>query len=224
VRRFDNDWRWDPTLVVREPDVTEAKRYLDLGPVVPELLYSARAGTLIAENLDLFARVAAAPEVGRYNPTRASFSSSYLELAGAIEARIRRQLAVGVSAMWRNTERSDDAPDPDDPGPQIFPQGADLGEEGFVEAGATTRLTLGARRFSALVELYGRRTSYKLAYEDLDDPLPERDLRGGGRFTVDAWIGKRLRLFASYDVSSRLDTAPEISGYKSLRLVASGVY
>jgi hypothetical protein len=31
-------------------------------------------------------------------------------------------------------------------------------------------------------------------------------------------------VFASYDVSSQLDTAPEISGYKSLRLTLTGVY
>jgi hypothetical protein len=42
--------------------------------------------------------------------------------------------------------------------------------------------------------------------------------------TVDAWVGRRIRLFASYDVSSALQTAPEITGYKSLRLILTGVY
>jgi hypothetical protein len=37
-------------------------------------------------------------------------------------------------------------------------------------------------------------------------------------------VGQRVRLFASYDVSSALTTTPEISGYKSLKLVVSGVY
>jgi hypothetical protein len=31
-------------------------------------------------------------------------------------------------------------------------------------------------------------------------------------------------LFATYDVSSTLDTAPDISGYKSLRMMLTGIY
>lgn len=224
-RSFASDWRWDPTLVTRSADLTEARRYLDLGPVVPQLLISARGGTLIAENLDLSARVAAAPQLGDHNPTDVSYAASYLELAGALEARVRRRVALGLSVLSRNTERLEAPPIIDERlSPQPLPASGSMGEEGFVEAGGTVRMTLGARRFSALVELYGRRTRRTLAYRDPILALPERDLRGGGRFTVDAWIGKRLRLFASYDVSSRLETAPEISGYKSLRLVASGVY
>ncbi len=225
MRRRSSDWRWDPTLVVRSHPVTEARRYLDLGPVMPQVLFSARGGTLIAENLDLFARFAAAPQLGEHNPTDFSYSASYLELAGALEARIRRQIAVGVSVLSRNTERLE-APTIRDvrQSAQPLPLSGSTGEEGFIEAGTTVRMTLGARRFSALIELYGRRTRYTIAYDDPILPVPKRDLRGGGRFTVDAWIGKRLRLFASYDVSSLLDTAPEISGYKSLRLVVSGVY
>ena len=230
MRRFAKDWRWDPTLVVRSPDVTEAKRYLDLGPVVPELLLSARAGTLIAENLDLSGRVAIAPGSETTNQMEVSYAAPYLELAGALEARLRRQVAIGVSVLSRDTNRPALPPIADLRGAVggVFPSSGAMGEESFIEAGTTVRMTLGARRFSALIELYGRRTHYTPAYVDLDlDPLlavPTRDVRGGGRFTIDAWIGKRLRLFASYDVSSRLETAPEISGYKSLRLVASGVY
>ena len=38
------------------------------------------------------------------------------------------------------------------------------------------------------------------------------------------WIGRQLRLFASYDLSSRFDFEPGITGYKSLRLMMEGVY
>jgi hypothetical protein len=225
LRRFEADWRWDPTLVARTTELTEAKRYLDFGPVRPQLLISARGGTLIAENLDLFARIAAAPQLGDHNPTVDSYSASYLELAGALEMRVRRRVALGVSVLSRNTERLEEVPIVDERAMvEPFPVSGSMGEEGFIEAGTTVRMTLGARRFSALVELYGRRTRYTRAYRDDIVVMPVRDLRGGGRFTVDAWIGNRLRLFASYDVSSVLDTAPEISGYKSLRLVMSGVY
>jgi hypothetical protein len=95
-------------------------------------------------------------------------------------------------------------------------------------------MSLGARTFNAIVEVYGRRTHYAEDYCTPDPMLPSEcvagdgvahsDLRGGGRFTIDAWIGKRLRLSASYELSSALDLAPEISGYKSLRLMMEGLY
>jgi hypothetical protein len=229
VRRFEDDWRWDPTLVIRNPDITEARRYLDLGPVVPQTLISARAGTLIAENLDLSGRLALAPLARSLDPTQVSYGAPYLELGGALEARLRRQVGLGLSILSRDTNRPElpAIVDADGAAGGAFPEPGMMGEESFIEGGTTLRLTLGARRFSALVELYGRRTHYTPAYvasEGEPTVVPEQDLRGGGRFTVDAWVGKRLRLFASYDVSSRLEMAPEISGYKSLRLVVSGVY
>lgn len=226
MRRFDADWRWDPTLVVRSDDATEARRYLDLGPVAPQLQLSARGGTLIAENLDLFGRVAFAPDTKNANDPANTFSSAYLELAGALEARVRRQIAIGTSVLWRNTQRVEPiVPIVDVPlEPQALPDPGVTGEDAFVEAGATLRMTLGARRLSALIEGYGRRTEYNATYSDPELPLLDSMVRAGGRFTVDAWVGRRVRIFASYDVSSGIDTAPELSGYKSLRLAISGVY
>lgn len=232
MRRFATDWRWDPTLVQREAAATEARRYLDLGPVLPQLLLSARGGTLIAENVDLFARVARASDLhddgedgSGDGGVRSSFSAPYLELAGALEIRLRRQLAVGFSGLRRTTDRPPPMPIYDERlTPQPLPADAQMGDDGFTEVGTTVRLTLGARRFSAVVEVYGRRTRTTPLYEDPLLPLPDSDVRGGGRVSVDAWVGKRMRLFASYDVSSALDAQPEVSGYKSLRLVATGVY
>jgi hypothetical protein len=223
-RRLADDWRWDPTFVRPAATPTEPRRYLELGPVVPQLLVSARGGTLIAENLDLFARIAAAPDTGDANSPSQTFAASYLELAGALEARVRRQVAIGASALSRDTRREDRDPIPDtaeaaDP----LPPSGRQGDEGFIELGGTARLTLGARRLSALIEVYGRWTRFPPVYGEVGD-LPSRDARQGGRFTIDAWIGKQLRLFATYEVSSAVDAAPEISGYRSLRVVASGVY
>ncbi|MDQ3370651.1 MAG: hypothetical protein M3680_34980, partial [Myxococcota bacterium] len=226
MRRLDSDWRWDPTLVVRDrSDVTEARRYLDLGPPRPQLLVSLRGGTLIAENVDLFARIAASTdESGEDQPVQ-TYSASYLELAGALEVRLRRTVAFGASVLTRATERVVEASIIDERNTiEPLPVSAAIGEAGFTEVGTTLRLSMGARRFSALLELYGRSTRYAPTYLDPLLPLPERDVRGGGRFTVDAWVGTRMRLFASYDVSSALDTAPEITGYKSLRLTVTGVY
>jgi hypothetical protein len=58
----------------------------------------------------------------------------------------------------------------------------------------------------------------------LDTGIQTLSYRGGGRAQIDAWIGNRLRLFASYDLSSSLDFEPSITGYKSLRLMMEGVY
>ena len=236
MRRRGSDWRWDPTLVARPEagaiDSMEAKRYLDLGPVEPQLIASARAGTLIAENLDVYARVAGAIalEDGRLAVAQApsTYNASYIEAAGAVEIRLRRQVAFGASALARTIRREelDAAQLINDVMGQAedLPRTTVIGDDGFVEGGASLRLTLGARRFSALVELYSRRTDYGEVYRDRESPLPAYDVRGGGRFTVDAWIGNRIRLFASYDLSSSLASAPELSGYKSLRMMMSGVY
>jgi hypothetical protein len=107
---------------------------------------------------------------------------------------------------------------------QPLPETSALGEDRFVEVGGTVRMTLGARRFSALLEVYGRSTKFLRPYEDPVLPIEEFDRRGGGRLSVDAWVGSRIRLAASYDASSALDNAPEITGYKSLRLTLTGVY
>jgi hypothetical protein len=209
----------------RQTDYPEARRYLDLGPPRPQTLFSLRGGTLIAENIDLFARVAASTDESDELTPPQAYTASYLELAGAAEIRLRRTVVLGASVLTRTTERQVMAPIIDERNTtQPLPESAAMGEDRFVEIGLTGRMTLGARRFSALLELYGRRTKFAQAYEDPLLPIELFDTRGGGRFTVDAWVGKRIRLFASYDVSSALASAPEITGYKSLRLTMTGVY
>jgi hypothetical protein len=226
MRRDDDDWRWDPTLTVRrQDDVLEARRYLDLGPVLPQLIGSVRGGTLIAENVDLLARVAGAVDLRDELTPANTFTQSYLEVGGALEVRLRRQAAVALSALTRTTRRETAAPIMDTPLlPDAIAASGVTGESGFTELGTRLRMTLGARRFSASLELYGRRTRFDAAYADPMATVPDRDLRGGGRLTVDAWLGPRVRLFAQYDASSEFDSAPEINGYRSLKLIASGVY
>ena len=245
MRRFEADWRWDPALArpssitvggVLDPNAQtlDARRYLDLGPVLPQVIASARAGTLIRENIDLLARVALASDfLTDATEQLTSYNARYLELGGAVEVRLRRQIALTLSVLSRQTDRTLVAADQrtiDNPGmvdaPIADPVLNTLGEEGFTEAGATLKMTLGARKFSALVEVYGRNTTYSVLYADPMTPsaIPADDQRGGGRFQFDAWVSRRIRLFVSYDVSSQLSTAPEISGYKSLRLTITGIY
>ena len=239
MRRKQFDWRWDPSLVQRppgdprcgdgdtSPSCLEAQRFLDLGPVLPQVIASVRAGTLIAENIDLLGRAAIAIDRTEDGQPTSSFNSGYRELGGALEVRLRRQLAVGASVLTRNHMRAglDESAIYDERGTaQPLPPSEVQGDDRFVEIGTSARLTLGARRFSTQVEIYGRRTVYKTNYVDPILDVPTIDVRGGGRFLVDAWVGRRIRLYAAYDVSSAFDYAPEITGYKSLRLVVTGVY
>lgn len=226
VRRFDTDWRWDPSLIVAD-DPTTARRYLDLGPVLPQVVASLRAGTLIWENVDLLARGAIAADLTGSDAARSSFSAAYAELGGAVEVRLRRTFALGVSGLTRQTSRVDP---PGGPVTDVrlvaqpLPASAETGERSFTELGARARMSLGARRLSALLELYGRRTRYPALYVDPTNPVPTRDVRGGGRVSVEAWIGKRLKLSAAYDATTAIDLSPEITLYKSLRLTMTGAY
>ncbi|MBV8759169.1 MAG: hypothetical protein JO257_17910 [Deltaproteobacteria bacterium] len=236
THRHNGDWRWDPT--VTETDPLAAKRYLDLGPVLPQLLASMRAGTLIKENIDLYVRGAASSDLASKDPSdpKSTFAASYLELGGALEVRVRRTLAVGASALTRETTRVKPlAPISDTPYTDMLPAQSDptLGERDMVELGSTLRMNLGARKFSALAEGFARRTDFPLTYcavtntstcNLLATSVPTTDWRWGGRVTVDAWIGQRLRIFAAYELSSALKYQPEITGYKSLQLVMEGIY
>ena len=232
-----DDWLWDPTVL--EPDPVAARRYLDLGPVLPQLLATARAGTLIAENVDVYLRGAVSRELDT-SSTQQAYTPSYVEGGGALELRLRRTIAIGASVLGRATDRDDppsgeivDHPNVADPIPESA--SSQLGERSFVEVGTTARMTLGARKFSLLVEVYGRRSRYALDYCELqvgatdcqsasNTGIETIAFRGGGRVEIDAWISRQLRLFASYEISSALDFEPEITGYKSLRLMMEGRY
>jgi hypothetical protein len=241
--RHSRDWRWDPSITSNDP--LAPKRYLDLGPNIPQTIISGRAGTLIKENVDLLVRGAFAKDGAKDNTEKNTFMAGYFELGAALEVRLRRTVGLGLSALTRQTDRSGtvtgeivDIPNQIDPMPARYSN--EMGERGFTEIGTTLRLSLGARRLSALVELYGRRTRYSLVYcapeiqmdgtfdpqcmSALDTGILTQDVRGGGRFTLDAWVGSQLRLFASYDVSSQIDFQREITGFKSLRLMMEGNY
>ena len=225
MRRFDTDWRWDPSLIA--DDSISARRYLDLGPVLPQFIASLRGGTLIAENVDLLARGTIAGDLTKTGETKSSFSAAYVELGGALELRLRRTVALGASVLSRQTQREDLASVPITDVrlvPQPLAPSAATGEKGFTEIGARMRMSLGARQFSAMAEVYGRQTRYAEVYRDPTNPIDGSDIRGGGRVTLDAWINKRLRLFASYDLSTAVAHTPEITSYKSLRLTMTGVY
>jgi len=183
---------------------------------------------VIAENIDLLGRATIAADATDPGDPTSSFSAPYRELAGALEVRLRRQVALGASILSRDNDRTEVLPaaliTDDHRFPQQLPAEDTIGDRGFTELGLTAKMSLGARKFSAQLEIYGRNTRLAQIYKDPALAPATDDVRGGGRATIDAWVGQKVRLFASYDVSSALDSAPEITGYKSLRLVLTGVY
>jgi hypothetical protein len=73
-----------------------------------------------------------------------------------------------------------------------------------------------------MVAIHGRNTRYSVLYSDPLRRHPGRTCAvvAGSR----SMPGAADPLFAPYDVSSQLESAPEISGYKSLRLTLTGIY
>lgn len=228
--RHGDDWRWDPSLASwSDADTSGARRYLELGPVLPRLVAQVRAGTVLFDNIDLLARVASAVDLSDPQTSKSSFSAGYLELGGGLEVRLRRTLAVGAIVTTRSTRRTQVEPVTDIIGEASpLPVDGSYGETTFIEAGATARLSLGARTLTFGGELFARRTQFAELYTPTDDdPLPELRTRStyfGGRASVDAWIGDTLRVLARYDVVSERKLAPEITGFKALRVIAEATF
>jgi hypothetical protein len=224
--RHRDDWRWDPAVVTRDDQVAASPRpYLELGPVLPRLFAQLRAGTVLFDNIDLVARVATAIDLTDSGAVKSSLSAGYLELGGALEVRLRRTLAVGAAVTTRGTSRLPVEPTVDADGTSPLPPDGSYGERSFLEAGVNARLSLGARTLTFAGELYGRRTRLVPLYliSEGEPALSDIDYLGG-RASVDAWIGRRLRLMARYEVVSELPTAPEITGYKSLRILGEATF
>ena len=225
--RTSEDWIYD-LIVFRPPQrAGDPRNYLNLGPPLPRLQLDVRAGTVVLRNLDVLLRGAAAIEHAG-EEENAPFSPSYLEAGAALEVRLRRNVRLGSSFTARRYQRDpvepvDDAPDVPEPLPAL---GSQVGEVSFYEGGLGVDYSVGARRFSASGELYGR------MYDDRQSPyqpetaiVDDLDLRTGGRFSVEGWAANRLRIKAEYDVSiSDIDMAPELRGIKSLRVLAEGSF
>jgi len=235
--RSSYDWRWDPEWVSAS-DPSAARRYLDMGAVGPRLLASVRAGTVLLDNVDLLVRGAAALDQTRESIPDSSFAATWGEVGAAFEVRVRRSLAFGSSALLRSYRR--DSIDPMLTGLaglgyalplNPIPPSATQGEQSFFEMGVTTRYSLGARKLSAEAEIYARVIRFHSIYDVYEGgtlanaiapDVPVRDIRGGGRFSLEAWVTPRFRLHAEYELSTGLALAPEVLGYKSLRLLAEG--
>ena len=237
--RSSYDWRWDPDWVTTSA-ADDARRYLDLGQVGPRLLASVRAGTAYKDNLDLLVHGAGALDQQRSDIPDSAFAATWLEAGGAVEGRVRRTLSLALSSTFRTYTRASQTPivtgflglpQPILSGAPLPPSSA-MGEQSFLEGGATVRYSTGARKLSAEAELYARRIRWHRIYDiydtagPMEDPLfhAERpaELRGGGRFSLEAWITPRFRLRAEYELSTAIEIAPEILGYKSLKLLAEG--
>jgi hypothetical protein len=222
--RSADDWIYD-LIVMRPPSrAGDLRNYLNLGPPLPRLQLDVRAGTVLLRNLDVLLRGAAAFEHAGEDED-AAFSPSYVEGGAAVEVRLRRNVRVGSTFTARRYQR-DVADEVEDTGalPDPLPEfGSQAGELSFYEGGVGIDYSLGARRFSASGELYGRLYERQSQYQTL--PVDDGDFRSGGRFSVEGWAANRLRIKAEYDVSlANIALAPELRGIKSLRVLAEGSF
>jgi hypothetical protein len=221
--RTSDDWMYDLMMVRPVTRAGDPRAYLNLGRPLPRLQLDARAGTVILRNLDVLLRAAAAIEHAGGDVDE-EFSPSYLEAGGALEVRLRRNIRLGSTFVARRYGRDPIDPVDDPPGPQpILDPDDEIGELSFYEGGLNVDYSMGARRFNASAEFYGRAYERQTPYEDT--ALDGFDTHSGGRFTVEGWAQSRLRLKAEYDVSlGPLDTAPELRGVKMLRVLAEGSF
>ena len=223
--RSGDDWTYDLLVENPEYDATDPRHWLSLGKPLPRLYLNLRAGTVWLQNFDLLLRAGAAIDTRDTQfEQSSSFSASYFELGGAVEARIRRAVAVGASLLVRRFNREKDMVAPED-GPDELPDysGA-FGERSFAEGGITLRLSRAAAgAFTASAELYGRIYRHQSPFPTdlVDDP----DRRFGGRFSVVGYVDKRLRLRAEYDNARAPQLqAPELRDIQSLRLMLEGTF
>ena len=240
THRHDTDWRWDPS--VPNADPLAAKRYLDLGPVVPQLLASARAGTLIKENIDclrargggegdLASRRSDAARTRR--ATSSSVARSSCGCARTIGARRERPDARDDSATRRSARRSPTsrarrsaarrsrAPTS---ARRASPRPARrcgcpsaravLGARGGSTAGARGTRWCTAPRSARACRATRRRT--------LASTRPITAAAAGSRSTRGSVRGCACSRATSCRARSKYQ--PEISGYKSLRLVMEAMY
>ncbi len=228
--QHSRDWAYD-FLLLESPSLsaTTPRRYLDLGPPRPRIRAKLRGGTVLLRNIDFLASIAAAAVYSLNSDDKRDLApstrSTYLEAGTAIELRLRRNLRFGASITGRifrrrgqrTTSNFDQMPDP-------LPSNTGLaGERTFVEAGTFLGYTLGARRFSAKAEFYGRRFRSRSPYIPIGSEQAE--LRSGGRFSVEGWANDHLRLSVAYDLSlAAIRQAPELDGIKSLRVSAEGAF
>jgi hypothetical protein len=229
THRHGRDWQWDPTYVRQNDEGAEARRYLELGPVTPQLYAVAKLGTVLVDNIDLFGRAAFAVDRSAV-ADRVASRPSWFELAAGTELRLRRAISLSASSLFRDYRRTITPQIVDEIDPQPIPNDAHYGEQSVLEAGVGTKVTLGVKRFSTSAEFYVRRTRFAQTYIDRDQVegealvIPVAATIAGGRIKVDAWISPRLRVLAQYELSSRLKRAPEITGFNSLRVGVEGTF
>lgn len=223
--RGTEDWVYDLLVDAPPADGTDARRYLDLGPPLPRVVLGVRAGTVLLDNVDVLLRAAAAADLSNdMRERQSSFSAGYAEAGAAVEVRLRRAIGLGASVLARRVRRPDlvvaDTAAMADPLPAEL---SSAGERSFWEMGSSLRYNAGARRFGATAEAYLRLYRWNEVYDVSLDKLGF-ETRGGGRFSVEAWTASQLRIKAEYDLSTAIESAPELRGIKTLRVVAEGTY
>ena len=221
--RSDDDWVYD--MLARETTlggIDDPRAFLNLGKPLPRTMLRVRAGTVLFDAIDVLVSGAVAVEHAASDVAPSAFSATFLEGGAAFELRVRRAVRVGGSFDARVYKRDTQSLiDMAGPG-TLLDQTGSFGERGFIQAGGRLQYSTGARGFTANTELYGRVYDHQSPYFETDEL--ENEARVGGRFTVESWVGKQLRVKGIYDVSGALRYAPEITGLKTLRVMMEGTF
>ncbi|MCP4447303.1 MAG: hypothetical protein GY811_18440 [Myxococcales bacterium] len=226
-RRTSSDWSYGLSQVSPGSDDdtrSDPRRYLDLGPVLPRTHLRLRYGTVLLRNIDLLIRGGGAID-GHDEETSgaSSSSSSYAEGGAAVEVHMRRAIRLGAAMTTRRyfldgEKHETPVPGTADPLPKSM---AATGVASFWEGGLSLVYSPGARLFRGSAEFYGRRYGYLSEY--LTQNITA--FRSGGRFSIEGWVGKRIRMKAEYDVTlGPLLMAPELRGLKTLRVLLEGTF
>jgi hypothetical protein len=218
--RHATDWRYDPWFIDDQREGAP-RGYLDLGPNQAQYIAGIRAGTVLLGNIDVQARGGVAFEGPGDKVPDGHAPVRWAEIGGAVEAHLRRTVSLSLSGLVRDHDLRDPSPIRDVVGTtQPLPTRlASLGEESFAEFASGVRIGGSGQRFVIAGEIYGRRSKFAPQYL-VDDPIDFIETRGGGRFVLEARVNRNLRMKLSYELSTEIERAPEISGYKSLRVVA----
>ena len=220
-QRRGDDWAYD--FITRSRTAAPGdSHYLFLGPRVPELRLTGRAGTVLLDNLDILLSIAGAV------PTRPLFDSPwaapYLEIGMGIDGRLASGLSLALNVRTRAYFRPEFEATAAQPEPDVFADAAQVGEYALYEGGARLRYAVGRKRFAADFELFLRQVDDSHFERPAGTRLPREevfvgDVQAGVRLRVEAWIGARARILADYEVSGTPVEDTELRGMQTLRLI-----
>jgi hypothetical protein len=216
--RTREDWLYD-VAVSGLNERSDPRLFLLLGPVLPRLRASGRAGTVLFSNFDVYVNAGFAAEHGDEGDS--SFTPGYVEGGGAVAARFRGGLSAGADFTLRRFNRHE--PPPENPTTHRRPL-EDIGAWGETASRSGTlslEYHVSEQRFGIESLFYFR------SYDEIEhDGSPViTTTRLGGLIRIEGGIGRRLRTVLEYEITGLLgNVAAELAGLHSARILAEAVF